>query len=291
MAQGDRRSAIRWIRRLAVALIALPLISILIFISLLIHALTPLPDPRFDIVGEVEKLIEDGRCLEARHALSLPLNIPDATITDAMVKVARHSACHTSPENAEIWANITISHRLFSTSHHENFDWYDADFTFLRQQLALFNPRHERLSWDKETARAMFLGDYRDWLADGDTTTGRLHFPRDHWVPGWFGRIAMRDIIYDTLGRPYRWGRLEGASIRKHFEAWKTILTIARCEVVFDLSTSHSFYVNGLALSKIIDKSPHPSLSAEQVNAWEERIAECKYLQVEEPENSDTEQD
>ena len=276
----------RWAKRILVALIALPLISMLILFGLLIHALTPLPNPRFDIVGEVEKLIEDGRCLETRRAFAL--GVPDATTTDAMIKIARHSACHTSVEDAGIWAYLTISHRLFTTSHHENFDWHDADFTFLRQQLALYNPTHERLSWDEETARAMFLGDYRDWLADGDTTTGRLHFPRDHWAPGWFGRIAMRDIIYDTLGRPYRWGRLEGASIRKHFEAWKTILIIARCEVVFDLSTSYSFYVNGLALSKLIGKSPHPSLSAEQVNAWEERIAECKYLQVEEPENSDT---
>jgi len=275
MTQDGKQSLVRWTKRILVALIALPLISILIFISLLIHALTPLPDPRFDIVGEVEKLIEDDLCESAITAVFQGLLIPDPTMLEAAMTIVRTPECDEEPGREGWWAYSVLSYKIYVAGGSDTFDWNDADFLLLREKVSQHLPDYEILSWTAEYARRGSGFSVKDaWTAEDAHARHRFHFPERHWSPGWAGRYAMRDIIFNKMMSRYQLGLLEDASLQEHYVGLSRILHVARCEIPFQISPGLGFFDAGLRINDVKLENP-VGLKDDQKTAWKIRIAEC----------------
>jgi len=69
------------------------------------------------------------------------------------------------------------------------------------------------------TAHSALLGNFRSWYEPSEVLAEhRRTFPRDFWTPGWAGRFAMRDIVYERLARAYRWRHLRDLTVKEHIK-------------------------------------------------------------------------
>jgi len=280
MAQDGKQSSIRWAKRILVALIALPLISILIFSSLLIHALTPLPDPRFDIVGEVEKLINDDLCGTAIPAVFQGLVAPDPAILEAAMKTIQASECAEDPRMTDWWISSVLTYKLTLAGASDSFDWNDTDFLLLRRKLSQHWPDDQILSWTEEFARneSGFI-DPGNLTAEEAYADHRIFFSQRYWSPGWAGRYAMRDIIFRRLTYRYQWGILDDVSLQEHYAELSRILHAARCDLPFDISPGLGFFDAGLRINDASRGNP-VGVVGDQKTEWKVRIAECDPIRL-----------